>query len=86
MFHPDFPASVKAAVRDPLTGLHNRRHADHELPRLLAAAERYDHPMSMAMADLDHFKTVNDDHNYAVGDEVLRRFARIRAALRGCIG
>jgi len=68
---------AELSLRDPLTGLHNRRHADHELPRQLAAAERYDHPMSMAMADLDHFKTVNDDYNYAVGDEVLRRFARI---------
>jgi diguanylate cyclase (GGDEF)-like protein len=68
---------AELSLRDPLTGLHNRRHADHELPRLLAAAERYGHPMAMAMADLDHFKAVNDDHNYAIGDEVLQRFARI---------
>jgi diguanylate cyclase (GGDEF)-like protein len=68
---------AELSLRDPLTGLYNRRHADHELPRLLAAADRYGHPMAMAMADLDHFKAVNDDHTYAVGDEVLRRFATI---------
>jgi len=71
---------AELSLRDPLTGLHNRRHADRELPRLLAASERYGHPLAMAMADLDHFKAVNDDHNYAVGDEVLRRFAAITLA------
>jgi diguanylate cyclase (GGDEF)-like protein len=68
---------AELSLRDPLTELHNRRHADHELPRLLAAAERYNHPLAMAMADLDRFKAVNDNHTYAVGDEVLRRFAAI---------
>jgi diguanylate cyclase (GGDEF)-like protein len=68
---------AELALRDPLTGLYNRRHADHELPRLVASAQRHDQPLSMAMADLDHFKRVNDDHSYSIGDEVLRRFARI---------
>jgi diguanylate cyclase (GGDEF)-like protein len=68
---------AELSLRDPLTGLYNRRHADHELPRLVAAAQRYGHPLAMAMADLDHFKQVNDQHSYSVGDEVLRRFARI---------
>jgi len=70
---------AELTLRDPLTGLHNRRHADHELPRLLAAADRYEHPLAMAMADLDHFKHVNDDFSYNVGDEVLRRFSAILA-------
>jgi len=70
---------AELTLRDPLTGLHNRRHADHELPRLLAAADRYEHPLAMAMADLDHFKNVNDDFSYNVGDEVLRRFSAILA-------
>ncbi len=68
---------AELSLRDPLTGLHNRRHADAELPRLASAADRHDQPMAMAMADLDHFKQVNDQHTYAVGDEVLRRFALI---------
>ena len=61
--------------RDALTGLHNRRHADEELPRLVALAERYHHTFALAIADLDHFKQVNDDHSYQVGDDVLREFA-----------
>ena len=68
---------AELTLRDPLTGLHNRRHADHELPRLLAAADRYEQPLAMAMADLDHFKLVNDDYSYTVGDEVLRRISAI---------
>jgi len=68
---------AELSLRDPLTGLYNRRHADHELPQLVAAAQRYGHPLAMAMADLDHFKQVNDEHSYSVGDEVLRRFALI---------
>lgn len=68
---------AELSLRDPLTGLHNRRHADAELPRLASAADRHEQPMSMAMADLDHFKQVNDQHSYAIGDEVLRRFALI---------
>jgi len=68
---------AELSLRDPLTGLYNRRHADNELPRLVAAAERHLQPISLAMADLDHFKVVNDDHSYSVGDEVLRRFARV---------
>jgi diguanylate cyclase (GGDEF)-like protein len=68
---------AELSVRDPLTGLYNRRHADHELPRLLTSADRYGQPLAMAMADLDLFKQVNDVHSYSVGDEVLRRFAQI---------
>jgi len=60
-----------------LTGLHNRRHAEHELPRMTATAKRYDQPLAMALLDLDHFKQVNDRHSYAVGDEVLLRFTEI---------
>ena len=68
---------AELSLRDPLTGLHNRRHADAELPRLVSAADRHDQPLAMAMADLDRFKAVNDDYAYTVGDEVLRRFALI---------
>jgi len=68
---------AELSLRDPLTGLYNRRHADHELPRLVTTAQRYGQPLSMAMADLDHFKRVNDDNSYSIGDEVLRRFSAI---------
>ncbi|MFC6238635.1 GGDEF domain-containing protein [Longivirga aurantiaca] len=68
---------AELTMRDPLTGLHNRRHAEHELPRMTATAQRYDQPLAMALLDLDHFKQVNDRHSYAVGDEVLMRFTAI---------
>lgn len=61
------------SLRDPLTGLYNRRYVDEELPRLLEApgAEL----VWVALLDLDHFKTVNDTCSHAVGDEVLRAVA-----------
>jgi diguanylate cyclase (GGDEF)-like protein len=68
---------AELSMRDPLTGLHNRRHAEHELPRMTATADRYRQPLSMALVDLDHFKLVNDRYSYAVGDEVLLRFTAI---------
>ncbi len=68
---------AELSMRDPLTGLHNRRHAEHELPRMTATADRYRQPLSMALVDLDHFKQVNDRYSYAVGDEVLLRFTAI---------
>lgn len=68
---------AELTMRDQLTGLHNRRYAEHELPRMTAAADRYRQPLAMALVDLDHFKQVNDRHSYAVGDEVLVRFTAI---------
>ena len=65
------------AVRDPLTGLHNRRFSDHELPIMIATGERYKHPVAVALADVDNFKQINDGYSYEVGDEVLRQFANI---------
>jgi len=60
-----------------LTGLWNRRYLDLELPRELERARRYGHPLSVALADLDHFKAVNDRFSHAVGDRVLREVAHI---------
>ena len=60
------------SVRDPLTGLHNRRQVDSRLAELLADVERHGTPLTLALLDLDHFKRVNDIRSHAVGDEVLR--------------
>ena len=62
------------AHQDWLTGLRNRRWLARELPRLVAAARRSGEPMSMALFDIDHFKTVNDRFGHDVGDRVLQTF------------
>ncbi len=62
------------SLRDPLTGLYNRRHVDDELPRLLAGGGG---ELWVALLDLDHFKRVNDTCSHAVGDEVLRAVASL---------
>lgn len=59
------------ALRDPLTGLFNRRYLDETLPRLLAQCLMLKQPLSIAMVDVDHFKRVNDTYGHHGGDEVL---------------
>lgn len=70
-----FAEVQRQAITDELTGLRNRRSffamSKHELER----AERYGHPLSAIMLDIDHFKRVNDTYGHAVGDEVLREVA-----------
>lgn len=68
---------------DALTGLFNRRHLDELLERELQFAKRSQHPLSIVMVDLDHFKTVNDHHGHAAGDAVLAGVGGLlRARLR----
>ena len=71
------------AQEDPLTGLANRRHLDAQLERLFAEAAAQSRPLCVAVADIDHFKSINDRHSHAIGDEVLRTVGRIlRSACR----
>ena len=66
---------------DPLTGLYNRRFLPDALSREFA--ERYRHPVSLLMLDIDNFKLVNDAHGHMAGDEVLQGIAGlIRACFR----
>jgi two-component system cell cycle response regulator len=60
------------SLRDPLTGLYNRRFVDEQLPRLLGRGSA---AVTVALLDLDHFKRVNDTHSHEVGDQVLRTVA-----------
>jgi two-component system cell cycle response regulator len=64
------------SLRDPLTGLYNRRYVDEHLPRLLRRTP--DAPeITVALLDLDYFKLVNDTCSHEVGDEVLRTVATL---------
>jgi hypothetical protein len=55
---------------DELTGLPNRRAASDRLQHAIAVAERYDHPLTVAVVDVDNFKRLNDTYGHAVGDQV----------------
>ena len=68
---------LRIAATDPLTGAFNRREftalADHEGVR----SSRYNHPLSILMLDLDHFKHLNDVYGHAAGDKVLQKFTAL---------
>ena len=76
----DRHASMRdAAVRDPLTGLLNRRYFDESIGAAFANARRAGTQLSLIMLDLDRFSAVNNDHGHAIGDAVLRRVAKAMA-------
>ncbi|WP_238367966.1 diguanylate cyclase [Mesobacterium pallidum] len=76
-------SGLRAAVTDPLTGLYNRRYAEPHLARLVAQSRRTGRPCTVMVADIDHFKRVNDTYGHAVGDLVLTQIAdRLRGNLR----
>jgi diguanylate cyclase (GGDEF)-like protein len=67
----------KLANKDGLTGLMNRRHFMQSAEVELQRAQRYRRPVTVAMADLDFFKKLNDTYGHAAGDAVLRAFAEL---------
>jgi len=67
----------RLAITDELTGLFNRRHAFCRLEEQWELFDRYGRALSVAMIDIDHFKTINDSRGHAVGDAILRRVASI---------
>ena len=68
------------ALTDPLTGLPNRRAIEEWATRQLSGAARYGFSFLVVLADLDHFKAVNDTHGHDAGDAVLKKFAEILKA------
>ena len=75
---------LKAAVSDPLTGLHNRRYAMPHLTRVADHAAATGRSFAVMVADLDHFKKINDLYGHSSGDAVLIETARrLRENLRG---
>lgn len=67
------------AIRDELTGIHNRRFLMDVLHQQKALVDRGEHRFSVCYMDLDHFKRVNDVFGHAKGDMVLKQFAEIAA-------
>jgi diguanylate cyclase (GGDEF)-like protein len=67
------------SVRDPLTGLFNRRYLSESLGRELTRCARRNLPLAVLAFDLDHFKPFNDNYGHGAGDAILRGFARVLA-------
>ncbi len=72
-------ATEKIAQLDGLTGLPNRRHFEAALKSAVADAHESVMPMCLVMADIDHFKKVNDTHGHPTGDEILKQFGKFLA-------
>ena len=78
-----FEQTKELAMTDSLTGVATRRSFFVQAERALELARRNQNPVSVLMADLDHFKRINDLHGHAAGDEMIRKVAEAaRAVLR----
>ena len=67
----------KLVVTDALTGIFNRRKFDLVLEQELKRADRYQVPLSLIMADIDHFKQINDSYGHRAGDAVLIQLTKM---------
>ena len=67
----------QAALTDPLTLLANRRAGLHALAQAWSAATRHADPLTLLSFDIDHFKSINDEHGHAAGDLVLQQVAQV---------
>jgi diguanylate cyclase (GGDEF)-like protein len=70
---------AEQSIRDPMTGVYNRRKLEQEIASEIVRAVRYKRPLSMLMLDIDHFKRVNDTLGHLAGDEVIRHVAKLAA-------
>lgn len=68
---------ISQAIRDPLTGLFNRRYLEESMERELAKSSRHGIPLSVIMLDADHFKNFNDTYGHVAGDMVLRNLGEL---------
>jgi diguanylate cyclase (GGDEF)-like protein/PAS domain S-box-containing protein len=72
------------SIRDPLTGLYNRRYMEEALKQQLSRVTRQLHPMGIIMIDIDHFKRFNDTYGHAAGDALLRELGQfLQRHIRG---
>ena len=68
---------LELAIRDPLTGLFNRRHLDHQMAFVLANTAASGEPLTICIVDIDFFKKVNDTYGHDIGDIVIRQMAQL---------
>lgn len=64
------------SITDPLTGCFNRTYLGERFPQELSRSQRYSRSLSIVLADIDHFKKVNDTYGHQMGDLVLKNFAK----------
>ena len=67
----------KKALKDPLTGLYNKRYFNEIINKEAKRADRYGHPIAFCMMDMNNFKKVNDTYTHLIGDEVLREISQL---------
>lgn len=75
-----------AALNDALTGLRNLRAFEDDLPKGAAVAQRFNHPITLVLLDVDRFKEANDRSGHAAGDEVLKLIAKHLRGIREADG
>ena len=70
------------SVKDPLTGIYNRKKFDDVVDQWVSFPNRYGSPLSILLFDIDNFKGVNDHFGHMMGDKVLKQVVH---AVQGCI-
>ena len=76
----DLAEAEENSLKDPVTGLVNRRSFNQGLRRSIAEAQEKHGRLCLIMCDLDHFKRINDSFGHLVGDDVLKRFSELLAS------
>jgi diguanylate cyclase (GGDEF)-like protein/putative nucleotidyltransferase with HDIG domain len=71
----DYREKLEQAIRDPLTGIYNRRYFYEAVDKEVQRQRRYGSPSSLVVFDIDDFKAINDRHGHATGDDALRQVA-----------
>lgn len=69
--------AVRAAQKDPLTGINNRAALDAALAREVELARRHRTPLSLIIMDIDKFKSINDTYGHATGDDIIKAFSQV---------